>query len=133
MSEPAPSENPASAAPQPVAAGSNPVHCAKCFQFNPREANKCVACGAHLWIKCRKCGKTNVRTASRCAKCMRNLHPLAFLAFPMRRSKLFRNRKRKRLLVGLALFVLVGISAWVLYKYLPEPDRSRPPRATPAY
>ena len=133
MSEPAPNENPANTTPQPVEVSSNPVHCAKCFQFNPREAEKCCACGAHLWVKCRKCGKKNVRTASRCAKCMRNLHPLAFLAFPMKRIKLFRNRKRKRLLVGLGLFLLTALAAWVLYKTLPEPDRTRPSQPTPAY
>ena len=131
MSEPAYNENAAPA--QPVAANANPVHCAKCFQFNPREAEKCGACGAHLWVKCRKCGKKNARTASRCGKCRRDLHPLAFLAFSVPRNKLFRNRKRKRLLVGIALFLLTTISAWVLYKSLPEPDHSRPPQATPAY
>lgn len=125
MSEPTPDENADPA--QPVAPSANPVHCAKCFQFNPREAEKCCACGAHLWVKCRKCGKKNVRTASRCAKCMRNLHPLAFLTFSARRSKLFRNRKRKRLLVGLTILLLTAVSAWVLS------DRSRPPQATPAY
>lgn len=100
--------------PQPVEASSNPVHCAKCFQFNLREAEKCSACGAHLWVKCRKCGKKNVRTASRCARCMRDLHPMAFLSFPMRRSKLFRSRNRRRLLIGIALCLLAGMVAWIL-------------------
>lgn len=133
MSESPDKEPRANSAPQPVEVSSNPVHCAKCFQFNPREADKCGACGAHLWVKCRKCGKKNVRTASRCAKCMRDLHPMAFVSFSFRRSNLFRNRKRKRLLVGLALFLLMALFAWVLFNYLPETERSRAPQSAPAY
>lgn len=133
MSDSADQEFRPTSTPQPVEVSSNPIHCAKCFQFNLREAEKCSACGVHLWVKCRKCGKKNVRTASRCAKCMRDLHPMAFLSFSFRRSNLFRNRKRKRLLVGLALFLLTALSAWLLYNYLPEPERSRTPQATPAY
>lgn len=116
--------------PQPVDTRLNPVHCSKCFEFNLREAEKCTACGAHLWVKCRKCGKKNVRTASRCIKCFGNLHPLAFLALPSGR-RLFRNRKRKRILRVLGLFLLVAVIAWTIYKRLPEPERPRLREGTP--
>ncbi len=117
MSDSEAHNEPANAVPKPVEASANPVHCAKCFQFNPREADRCIACGAHLWVKCRKCGKKNVRTASRCVKCIADLHPLAFLALPGL-PRWFRNRKRKRLVSVLGLLLL---AAAVVLVSLPKP------------
>lgn len=117
MSDSEERKEPANAAPKPVEVSANPVHCAKCFQFNPREADQCIACGAHLWVKCRKCGKKNVRTASRCIKCIADLHPLAFLTLPGV-PRWLRSRRRKRLLSGLGLLLLAAVVGWALFKNL---------------
>jgi len=134
MSEPAPSHSPVtkSTEPRPVDATDNPVHCAKCYQFNSREADKCAKCGAHLWIKCRKCGKKNVRTASRCMRCLCTIHALSFLP-SFRLNRLFRNRKKKRLLRALSVFAAAALLAWLIYQNLPEPGLPVPnPVAAPS-
>ncbi len=94
--------------------------CAKCGHVNPRNANVCEKCQAHLWVVCHHCGKRNRRSDNSCVECDHRLHRSMW----RRVSKKLTGDRRN---ISLWQIVLLIVVVWCAYKVVIYFAEYRPP------